>query len=48
MHEYGARAGVGEAREGFAGVFGEDTGAAREAALTHAIVDDGGPFAANF
>lgn len=48
VHEDGACAGVGEAGEGFAGVFREHAGAVSEAAFAHAVVDDGRPFTANF
>ena len=47
VHEDGTRAGVGEARKSSAGVFREHAGAVRQAAFTHAIVDDGRPFATN-
>ena len=36
VHEDRARARIGEAGEGFAGVFGEDTGAASEPAFAYA------------
>ena len=48
MHENGARAGRRKARKSRAGVFSQHAGAIPEAAFAQAIVDDGGPFSANF